>query len=90
MKQVESLDGGQAFPTEGGDHSGCYAHTGMTLREYFAGQAIVGLLAAKSGEEVMTSTIDLAFTIADAMIARARQDRDTALGIVEDEDEDES
>jgi hypothetical protein len=36
-------DGGPAFPNN--DAHGC-GYTGMTLRDYFAGQALTGILAA--------------------------------------------
>lgn len=76
-KRVGLWEGGQAFPTEGGEMSGCHAHTGMTLREYYAGQAIVGLLAAGGNDgAVWNAFAEEAFAIADAMLARARKERD--------------
>jgi len=48
-------DGGPAFPTcvsadtDGGLSRG---DPGMTLRDWFAGQALIGLLAAEAGESV--------------------------------------
>lgn len=42
-------DGGQAFPTQETDSR--YGSPGMTLREHFAGQALMGLLSERrSGE----------------------------------------
>jgi len=45
-------DGGHAFPVcfEGGQNSGesPYFHEGMSLRDYFAGQAMAGFLSAFS------------------------------------------
>jgi hypothetical protein len=45
-------DGGHAFPVcfEGGQNSGesPYFHEGMSLRDYFAGQALAGFLPALS------------------------------------------
>lgn len=41
MSDGERDDGGQAFPTSWGDDA---PGLGMTLRDYFAGQAITGLL----------------------------------------------
>lgn len=39
-------DGGPAFPTEPNTQPGFYAHHGMSLRDYFAGQALIGLCGA--------------------------------------------
>jgi hypothetical protein len=36
--------GGQAFPTEGGDQSALYPDPGMSLRHWYAGQALPGLI----------------------------------------------
>ncbi len=42
----QHTDGGPAFPSEGEGHGNPQYHSpGMTLRDYFAGQALVGLLA---------------------------------------------
>lgn len=72
-------DGGQAFPTEGGDMSGVRPHTGMSLREWFAGQALVGLIASygpTSATFAPEADANMAFEYADAMLARARKERD--------------
>ena len=60
-------DGGQAFPPNG-THPFVF-HEGMTLRDWFAGQAIMGLLACPgtSGEVPMFS--QAAYKHADAMLA---------------------
>lgn len=59
-------DGGPAFPTHGDQLSN--ATYGMTLRDYFAGQALVGSLTA--GESTDPKVIaKFAFEYADAMIA---------------------
>lgn len=43
-------DGGSAFPCEGEGHGDPRYHTpGMTLRDWFAGQALAGLLANSGG-----------------------------------------
>jgi len=69
-------NGGPAFPFEHG-HSpdACNVReNGMSLRDYFAGQALIGLLAMQSGrspKDTLTVT-DLtwqAYTTADAMLA---------------------
>ena len=47
--------GGPAFPAEGGSDSGLHAAPGMTLRDYFAGQALSGLYACR---ELQQATIE--------------------------------
>lgn len=74
-------DGGSAFPAEGGPGSGLHPTPGMSLRDYFAGQALAGLLAAP---EVLSPPLDvhrdsrvqiqvhyarIAYDYADAMLA---------------------
>jgi hypothetical protein len=72
-------DGGLAFPgnrlEKSDDEAGVYYradHPGMTLRDWFAGQAIMGLCADPSNHELFDSHEDAAksaYFIADAMIA---------------------
>lgn len=66
-----------AFPHERWQygHESMARHEGMTLRDYFAGQALVGpvrvdyLLAANRGEELsVTHMAALAYQLADAML----------------------
>lgn len=65
-----------AFPTETGE---LYLH-GMTLRDWFAGQALAGLIAHASGEDPHKAP-SLAFKLADAMLcARLPQAALDALG----------
>lgn len=45
MTDVKRDDGGPAFPTEPNTQPGHFAHHGMTLRDWFAGQALAGMLA---------------------------------------------
>lgn len=84
-------DGGAAFPTGPGGDSMTFedgrtthqfaAEPGMTLRDYFAGQAIVGLTSrvGHNGTEgqivaALVAAVPAAFRIADKMIeARAEQ-----------------
>jgi hypothetical protein len=72
-------DGGQAFPVPAGhiDANGnaFYPEYGMTLRGYFAGQALVGLLAStahpeSSGpdEHTRDQWARMAHRLADAML----------------------
>lgn len=56
-------DGGPAFPSDR------FGETGMRLRDWFAGQALAGLIACPntSGDEIAFSRN--AYKFADAMIA---------------------
>ena len=77
MKPIN--DGGSAFPTKYDAYNNSPAHCieGMTLRDYFAGQVLVGLLASeaegftiiteedKTNEETIAS---IAYKFADAML----------------------
>lgn len=59
-------DGGPAFPTQ----NGCAYAPGMTLRDYFAGQALSGLLAHYGFCEITEKQVrdGYVYSIADAMI----------------------
>ena len=73
-------DGGPAFPhdkylrAEDGQW-GTYAHGGMSLRDWFAGQALTGIFSAclhdtrGAGQSVEEMLAEKAFRIADAMLA---------------------
>lgn len=56
-------DGGQAFADK--------YESGMTLRDWFAGQALAGALRSAGGSDVIARR---AYRIADAMIAAKRED----------------
>ena len=65
-EQIE--DGGPAFPIAS---VGCGQHPGMTLRDWFAGQAMIGLCSGiNSGSDawLINCAADLAYQIADAML----------------------
>ncbi len=69
-----SDDGGPAFPvTEGPSLSGWY---GMTLRDWFAGQALAGLIAneclATTPEGIMGDARRV-YSMADAMLAARKE-----------------
>lgn len=67
---MTSIDGGAAFPVATIDG---FSQDGMSLRDWFAGQALAGMMARHG----ITSPDDVAqasYRIADAMIA-ARQER---------------
>lgn len=78
MTDETKNDGGPAFPAEGGSDSGLHANPGMTLRDWFAGQALAGIAAnpeeAKGSRGLSLSqatkvTAQAAYLLADAMIA---------------------
>ncbi len=60
----EKDEGGPAFPTPSG-------RPGMTLRDYFAGEALNGLLASDPhGNLSLEVAADLSFKAADRMLER--------------------
>lgn len=64
--------GGAAFPCEGGEGSGLYPDPGMSMRDWFAGQALAGLCAHHGSYGIGNGPgelADRAHEIADAMIA---------------------
>jgi len=74
--------GGQAFPmtrTELVDpytgQSRTINERGMTLRDYFAGQIIMGMLANPITETCDDSTVENCFRVADAMIAEREREK---------------
>ena len=64
-------DGGPAFPYQPGDWA--VDNTGMTLRDYFAGQALIGILHDEDGLGSPLFQFHLraeaAYKMADAMLA---------------------
>lgn len=63
-------DGGPAHPTYTGSPD--WHHQGMTLRDYFAGQALQGMMANQSLVDNFSSHPSMAkeaFVLADAMLA---------------------
>ncbi len=95
-------DGGQAFPGPFTGHCGtdshaepcgCYVDQGMTLRDYFAGQALPSIMKGALELATMGEKVDhreqaiAAYRVADAMIlARSanieKERRDQALALV--------
>jgi hypothetical protein len=69
---VSKLDGGPAFPRDNaGDYTG---QDGMSLRDWFAGQALTGTLAAGAQDfEAGGKIAREAYVIADAMLATRNQ-----------------
>ena len=69
-------DGGPAFPSKlwGQSHSDGLKHDGMSLRDWFAGQAISGIWADGELKGSYDDLAELAYEQADAML-RAKEDR---------------
>ncbi len=70
-------DGGPAFPvTHSGGVAGIPAenttHFGMTLRDWFAGQALAGMLTATNDAPITAYARD-AYRMADAMLAARKE-----------------
>jgi hypothetical protein len=59
--------GGPAFPYQL-DQTGCFSY-GMTLRDYFAGQALIGLGESINMFSNRSVAAEAAFSIADAMLS---------------------
>ena len=73
---MEKDTGGPAFPRQGkevnfGD-GWIPGSEGMTLRDYFAGQALSGLLARANNKGTNADNATVAYSIADEML-RARE-----------------
>ena len=78
-------DGGPAFPHKYVDDGYDYFHRGMSLRDWFAGQALRGILsnrdlldriencAESEGTDLMTETAIWAYDYADEMLAQKEQ-----------------
>jgi hypothetical protein len=64
-------DGGSAFPHNELTSTGeiYHDHLGMSLRDYFAGQALAGMMARKYSDELTTREISCGcYLLADAML----------------------
>lgn len=80
---MSAADGGPAFPTDSAHQVGptTYHYAGMSLRDYFAGQALTGLLAAIGSlpktnidaEEVECQFVEASYSAADAMLRQRAQ-----------------
>ena len=73
----EIKDGGPAFPSHG--TMGEVNHQGMSLRDYYAGQAIVGTRSIMNfyNDGTIDGIVNDAYKLADAMIeAREKAGRD--------------
>ena len=68
-------DGGPAFPRSSGpaqEGVNTQAHPGMTLRDWFAGQALAGIMSSDGRPDGDQNKADWAYDIADAMIEAGR------------------
>ena len=72
-------DGGPAFPRPSSPGDGSYSSNpqdGMTLRDYFAAQALTGMLASYTGDDSTfpqpSEAANAAYSFADAMLAARR------------------
>ena len=62
-------DGGPAFPSTFQNYKGDYVRdAGMSLRDYFAGQAVTGWLATAVNLSSETNEAKQAYKLADAML----------------------
>lgn len=78
-------DGGPAFPaTEMHEYFGDHAYTGMSLRDWFAGQALVSVAASiieagmddgAPAQEVAKIIVSVSFGVADAMLAARENEK---------------
>lgn len=62
-------DGGAAFPRPGFTSNETESQEGMTLRDYFAGQAVAHIMAMHYGDAPDREIAKMAYEVADAMIA---------------------
>lgn len=61
-------DGGPAFPMSSVD-----SQTGMSLREWFAGQALAGICANPNNHNIQEVCARISYAQADAMIAEGKK-----------------
>lgn len=79
MVESKEIDwGGSAFPCEGGSDSNLYPDPGMSLRDYFAGQALAGICANSAWNDMFHPSVNApsaqaAYAMADAML-KARKE----------------
>jgi hypothetical protein len=64
MDKVE--DGGSAFPVPEGSEN--HVEFGMSLRDWFAGQALIGLVANAGNSRSAKGTARVAYVLADTML----------------------
>lgn len=67
-----TADGGRAFPLESIQDGNQFVAWGMSMRDYFAGQALAGMLANGSKADSPRNMAEFAFRCADAMLAERK------------------
>lgn len=72
------IDGGSAYPHDGNEsahyHDERYSkQKGMTLRDKFAGDAMIGILSGAVEQRTVEMLAHLSYTVADAMIERRKK-----------------
>ena len=79
---TEKNDGGPAFPSEGeGFGNPKYHAPGMSLRDYFAGQALSGMLTQAEAKSIeflpglYKTCAKAAYDIADALLAQREKEQ---------------
>ena len=72
MSEISKNDGWPAFPTAGWC-DGSKTPLGMSIRDWFAGQALVGLLASHTKNLPYVAFAAQAYGIADAMLKAREQ-----------------
>ena len=72
------FDGGPAFPNQGDDHyekRATHSYDGMSLRDWFAGQALAGMMWQRwEPKTEMPAIAKAAYRAADAMIAEREKE----------------
>ena len=75
-------DGGPAFPMQVNSANGNYNYGGMSLRDWFAGQALNGVTTTANGlgsldelsrKEIMMKCAEIVYEFADAMLAARKE-----------------
>ena len=75
--KTPSNDGGPAFPFINDHTHPTTINHGMTLRDYFAGQALAGFIAASTGRDVHSQpAARMCYQMADAMLAARERKED--------------
>ena len=73
---MKKNDGGPAFPNQGDGRGPTHNYDGMTLREYYAGQAMLGLLANPESSPHPPDVSSFSVIQADALIAELEEESD--------------
>ena len=67
---MKVIDGGSAFPVPSPvfDHIAGGEQLGMSLRDYFAAKAMVGIISHPTNQGTPAAVADISYQIADAML----------------------